>query len=159
MTGGHLIDPRQSPKPLYPVSAFTKLNDDDRKGDRMDANSSRISIVMANMPGLVAEVLEQWVRCQLDMRIVARVSTYLELPSVLNTSVDVVLLGSEHLFPLPSIASYLLEKYPHLHVLALSNNGDEGVGFRLELQHQRLYPLSGDSLISHIRQFSRHNPI
>ena len=112
--------------------------------------SARIRVLLANMPPMLAGVVEQ-VLGQADLEVVNIVNDNFEvLLATGRTQANVVVLGIDET-ALPGPASYLLEEYRHVKVLAVTPDGRRAFLYELRPHMVPLGDASPDRLLAAIR--------
>ncbi len=110
-----------------------------------------IRVMVANISGVSLQLVVQLIQQEQDMLLVGATQDLLELLTLLDDQVDVLILGVADLSAPPGICSHLLEQFPHLRVLALMTPADRGMAYWLGLHQQPLQTISSTTLLAHIR--------
>ena len=119
--------------------------------------SGPIRVLLANLAGVVAELMTQAIAQQQDMVLVGQVQGSVELLLAAQADVHIVVLGARRADPPPGICSHLLTEFPHLRVVVLARGGQVGEMYWLGLRRRKLRQPSTSSLTSVIREAYRLN--
>lgn len=114
-------------------------------------NDAPTRVLVANLPGVVFDVLLPVIDDQADMVLVGKVQGRLETLLAVMDGVDVLVLGASQVSPAPGICSQLLGEFPHLRILVLSFSGDASRVYWRGVRGQRIAPVSGTTLLAAIR--------
>ncbi len=108
-------------------------------------------VLIANMSPLMAEVLENTFELQVDVQLQGIAADYLRAVQMVNENTDVILLGVQRAYPLPSIASYLLDSFPGLRIITIDERGESAAIYWLTLYAKSINPFSTSELLQCIR--------
>jgi DNA-binding NarL/FixJ family response regulator len=112
----------------------------------------RTRILLADLPRMIREIISDTLASQDDMEVVAELPTLASLPAALEDSqADVVVLGGDD----PMLAVALLQRIPHLTVLAVSEEGRESWLYELRPKRVLISEISPRRLVGAIRESSR----
>jgi hypothetical protein len=125
--------------------------------DSPSRSSDIVRVLLADLPGILNELVSENIQAQPDMVLVRAVQGWQELLSA-GGDADVVILGAQQVSPLPGICSHLLVEYPDMRILVLTPNGDQAALYWLGLRQQQLGELSTQELIENVRRAYRINP-
>jgi hypothetical protein len=106
-----------------------------------------IRLLAANLPDEVALTLEQLIEAQPDIKYVGRIQGQMEVLVAVAAGVDVLVLGADHVQPMPGICSHLFYEFPQLKILVIANQ-DAGIYWL----GPRCQPLSQVPMLDMIRQ-------
>lgn len=126
--------------------------------DRLNESSDRIRVLLADLPGVMSDLLSDVIRGQPDMTLVGMAQDGIDLLVAAGQGVDVVIMGASQLSPPPGICTHLLSEYPDLRILVLAQSGDQAALYWLGLRRQRVHVLSAQTLMTNIRRVYRINP-
>ena len=115
-------------------------------------------VLLANLSGVVAQLVAQLIQQQPDMVLVGPVHGDMELLMAVGEGADVVVLGATHTDEPPGICSHLLCEFPFLRILLLKSSGDTATLYWLGLRNQRLKTVTDTSLLTTIRRAYTLNP-
>ncbi len=120
--------------------------------------SRPIRVLVANDPGVLAEIVTRLIGQEHDMVLVDRIEGQVETLSGAQAEVDVVVLSAPQIQPLPAIGSHLLSEYPDLRIVVLATSGDAAMLYWRGLRRRQLAPLSKHTLLANIRWAYALNP-
>lgn len=118
-----------------------------------------IRVLLANIHGLNMQFLNRLIEQETDMIVTGAARNIIELLTLIDNEVDVLILGVTDLSHRPGICSHLLYEYPHLRILAMMNNGDIGTVYWLGLREQSLQNISSATVLRYIRDSYYINPM
>jgi len=114
-------------------------------------NQSTIRVLIANLTGVVAELITQALHQQPDIELLGAVRQWSEV-NVLIGKVTILVIGVEDEVFSSELCLELLNNYPKLKILILKADSDEGMAYWLALHRQPMQVVSSHSLIESIRQ-------
>jgi hypothetical protein len=114
--------------------------------------SEHIRVLIANLSGVLAEYVIHLVRHQPDMKMIGLVNGSVEVLYAMKNQVDVLILGTQTLYPPPGLCSTLLSEFPSLKIVVLSTTEERAIGYWLDVQKYQLPTVSADMLVDSIRQ-------
>lgn len=114
-------------------------------------HDSTIHVLVAELAGVLAEIVEQTVQQQPDMKLLGHVERWTGA-AALGTETRVLVLGANDVYPPPAACLHLLDLYPHLKILVLTTSGDKAAIYWCSVQCQQLYVVSAKTLIDSIRR-------
>jgi hypothetical protein len=117
---------------------------------------SNIRVLIANLNGVVAELIAQTIQQQPDIELLGTVKEWNEVNSLINKATIFVLGSDEEVSSDTYLA--LLNDYPQLKILILRAEGDEGTVYWRTLHCQQMQVISAQSLIESIRQIHSLSP-
>jgi hypothetical protein len=118
----------------------------------------RIRVLLANVSGLVAEIIRSHVADQPEIDLLGVVQGQVETLLAAQDQVDVLVLGAAEVSPPPGLTSHLLSEHPALRIIVISLNGDRGELYWLGLRRRKLPNLTARSLPGLIRRAYALNP-
>lgn len=110
-----------------------------------------IRVLVANLTGIVAEMIQQTLQQQPDIELIANVQGWAEIDTVVAET-DVLLVGVDNLYSLPEFCFRCLSNYPNLKILLLTTTGDEAIAYWRALHCHQLQVISSQSLVESVRQ-------
>jgi DNA-binding NarL/FixJ family response regulator len=125
------------------------VNQPDGNSDELQPDS--IHILIANMPGVLSQLIVQLIAQQSDMLLIGLANDPLETLAAAREA-DIVILGANLAEPPPPICSHLLSEYPNLRILVLSTQSDTLVGYWMGLRHKRLKGGTAQQVLRSIRK-------
>lgn len=125
---------------------------------KVDEQRAPVRVLLANLSGVVAQLVAQLIQQQPDMVLVGPVHGDMELLMAVGDGADVVVLGTTHTDEPPGICSHLLCEFPFLRILLLKSSGDTATLYWLGLRNQRLKTVTDTSLLTTIRRAYTLNP-
>jgi hypothetical protein len=126
-----------------------------RADDEAERLAPPIKVLVANMSGVLSEIVLHAIQQQSDMVLLRYVADLAELPVGVEDQTDVLVIGVVHVYPPPEICRQLWQLFPSLKVLVLSPSGDAAVFYWLSVERHRLKMVSAETLIRSIRQAHR----
>ena len=118
---------------------------------------SNIRVLIANLTGVVAELITQAIHQQPDIELLGAVRQWSEV-NVLIGKATIFVVGVEDEVFSSEICLELLNNYPELKILILRANSDEGIAYWLALHRQPMQVVSSHSLIESMRQIHSLSP-
>lgn len=115
-------------------------------------SQNKIHVLLANLPPLLAEVIQLGINREADIKLVGVVNGNVETLLSAGWQIDFVIMGSKQVETLPEIGEHLLSHFPHLRIIAISNTGDKATLFWLRISNLYVNQLSAQALIRTIRQ-------
>jgi hypothetical protein len=119
---------------------------------------STIRILLANLPGVFAQLVIQAIEAQPDMIIMGQVEGEIDMLRAVKGGTDILVLGAPTLTPVPGICSHLLNEYPHLKIMLLGTQEEGAVGYWLGVKRCRIKTVSADSLLDGIQTLFTATP-
>lgn len=116
-----------------------------------DQSERPICVLVANLSGVILELIVRLIQEQSDMRLVDIAHSHLEILAGIDEEVNLLLLGVKKLHPLPAICSHLLSENPHLKIIVLTANGEHAKIYWLGLYQQQMHTVSANTLLDAIR--------
>lgn len=110
----------------------------------------RIRVRIAEMPGVLRDLVESVVAAQPDLQIVANGSTDPSIESEAVPPADVIVVGVDTIDKVTAFTDRLYA-YPHQRVLALALDGRHAVAYELRPHITELGEISPDGLLAAIR--------
>lgn len=120
---------------------------------------SSIRVLLANMPELLAQIVESYIDEQQDMVLMGRVQGNLEILMAARQGIDIVLLGSPSLEPLPGLCSHLLHEFPLLKVIVITTTADAANACYLGLKQRHVESGSPQKILTAIRDLYDLDPV
>jgi hypothetical protein len=124
-----------------------------------------IRVMIVNLPGKLAQLVEDIVRQQPDMRYLGMIDANLEtregnlrLLQVVRENIDVLVMHTPKANLLPGVFTHLLGQYTDLKLLVVSEADELMVGYWMGLQLKQLTNVSSSSLLDNIRYLATLNP-
>ena len=115
--------------------------------------AEEIKIVLAIETSATSESLRRLIESQQDMVIVGESIGPVEtLMAVSKTEAQVVILELPAANTDPGICSHLLAEFPHLLILSLSANSEQGIIYRQRICKETLDNISDNQILHAIRQ-------
>jgi hypothetical protein len=121
-------------------------------GQQRAEPSSEIRVLVANLAGVLAELVVRSIQEQQDMVLVGEVHGRVALLTAVDTSVHVLVLGARDVEPLPPICTHLFNEYPHLRVVVVATRGDSAMLYWLGVRKHTVGELSPPALVAGVRQ-------
>jgi hypothetical protein len=112
---------------------------------------SGIRILVANLPTVVTEMLNQTIQQQPDLEWLGNLQESEEM-AVTVVQADILILGVEDVYSLPESCFWFLGNQPNLKVLLLTPAGDEAIVYWRALHCYPMQVTSSLSLIESVRQ-------
>ncbi len=119
--------------------------------------NTSIRILIADLPEVVVEMLDQAIQQQPDLEWLGNVQGWEEI-AVTVAQTDVLILGVEDVYALPEACFYFLRNQPNLKILLLTITDDEAIAYWRALHCHQLQITSSLSLIESIRQIYSLSP-
>lgn len=119
--------------------------------------TAMIHVLIANLSGVVAEMVQQTVQQQPDLRLLGSVEGGLEIDAAVAET-DVLVLGADEVYSPPEICLRLLSDYPNLKILVLTTTNDEAIAYWRALHSHQMQVVSSQTLIESIRQIYSLSP-
>ncbi|HEY9830859.1 MAG TPA: hypothetical protein V6D26_09775 [Stenomitos sp.] len=119
--------------------------------------TSVIHVLITNLTGVIAEIVEQALQQQPDIELLGNVEGW-EAVTTAVAKADVLLLGADNVYSPPEDCIWLLSNYPNLKILVLMPNRDEVLAYWRALYCRQLQVISSQTLIESIRQIHRLSP-
>ena len=123
--------------------------------DDSERLASPIRVLVANLSGVMSEIVRKVVQQQPDMALIEYSVDLAELAVSNVEQSDVLVIGAMHVYPPPEICRQLWQSLPSLKVLVLTPSGDAAVVYWLSVERHRLKTVSAETLISTIRRAHR----
>jgi hypothetical protein len=122
-----------------------------RTPDDAPSRARPIAVLTAGLPQATAPGVERAIRQQGDMVLVDRVAGGMDLLVAAGQGVDIVILGAQQVYPPPGICSHLLNEYPQLKIIVIT---DDGLGelYRLDIRHDAVEVTPIERLLDNIRR-------
>jgi len=120
--------------------------------------TSRIRVLLADVPGVIAPLLVQMIAQQPDMILVGQVEGSLEVLIAAGQGADVVILGAPQLRPPPGIISHLLNAFPTIKVMLFSHREDAAVGYWLGVRRCPVKVVTEQSILADVRRLHMLTP-
>lgn len=128
-----------------------------RTDDHKDG-SPPIRVLVANISGVVLQLVAQALAAQPDMKLVGQVEGKVEVLMAASVGVDVLILGTPQVYPMPNLCTHLLNEFPDLKIVALAHTGETAMLYWLGVRRRRIGMLSRRRLLQQIRKVSRLTP-
>jgi DNA-binding NarL/FixJ family response regulator len=123
--------------------------------DSTGALVEQIRVVLSGMPRMLRQIVLALVQVQPDMVIVAETETTNDLYALSRfTRADVIILGAEG-SELPAVGRQIVNRSPHIKVLAVSAEGRSVWLYELRPHEQLIGEVSPEELVSAIRDAMR----
>ncbi len=116
-----------------------------------ERNTVPIRVLIANLSGVLLEIVRQAIQQQPDMTVRLYVKDAAELSVSISDQTDVLIIGAPYAYPPPPICHDLWHSYPDLKVLVLTPSGDPAVVYWLSVRRHRLKTVSLETLVGSIR--------
>jgi len=121
-------------------------------------HTAPIRILIANLSDLLTQFIIEMVDQQPQMQIVGQVQGQLEILIAAQKGVDMVILGTPHLKPVPGIVSHMMNEFPNMKILVLSTIEGKGKGYWLGIHHCRIEYSTADTLQDSIHSLFKKVP-
>lgn len=119
--------------------------------------TASIHVLIANLSGVVAEMVKQTVQQQPDLKLLGSVEGWKEIDaSVAET--DVLVLGADDVYSPPDDCLRLLSNYPNLKILVMTTTSDEAIAYWRALYCHQIQIISSQTLIETIQQICSLSP-
>ena len=114
---------------------------------------TKIRVLVANRPRLMRELLLATIADQPDIEVVGEIQDEVQVLQALEeTHPDFLILALDACMRQPSFCSYVLEKYPHLKILALAPERESSVFYWASLDiHTDRVETSEDGVLGALR--------
>ena len=122
------------------------------------AGRNPIRVLLANISGVLSELVVEVIGQQPDIQIVGQVQDPVDLMLRAGQGVDVLVLGAAMIDPLPGICSNLLVEYPDLRIVVLAATGQVAMLYWLGLRRKRVRAVSAAALLAVLRRAYSLNP-
>jgi hypothetical protein len=119
--------------------------------------TSVIHVLIANLAGVVVEMLQQTLHHQSDIKLLEAVEGWEEINAAIAET-NVLVLGVNDVYAPPEDCFQLLSKQPSLKILLLTTTGDEAIAYWRALHCHPMQVTSSQSLIESIRQLYSLSP-
>lgn len=116
-----------------------------------------IHVLVANLSGVVAEMVKQTIRQQSDLKLLGSIEGGMEIDTAVAEA-DVLVLGAGDVYSPPEICLWLLSDYPNLKILVLTTTNDEAIAYWRALHCRQMQVTSSQTLIESIRQIYSLSP-
>ncbi|MCY7277503.1 MAG: hypothetical protein LH702_28150 [Phormidesmis sp. CAN_BIN44] len=116
-----------------------------------------IHVLIANLSGVVAEMVKQTVQQQPDLKLLGSVEGWKEIDAAVAET-DVLVLGADNVYSPPESCLRLLSDYPNLKLLVLTTTSDEAIAYWRALYCHQVQIISCQTLIEAIRQMYSLSP-
>lgn len=119
--------------------------------------TSVIRVLMTNLRGVIATIVEQAMQQQPDIEFLGNVEGWEALiPSLAKA--DVLVLSVENVYSPPESCFQILHDYPNLKIFVLTTHDDEAIIYWRALHCQQIQIISSQTLIDSIRQIHSLSP-
>lgn len=122
-----------------------------------DEVTSVIHVLITNLTGVIAEIVEQALQQQPDIKLLGNVEGW-EAVTAAVTKADVLVLAADNVYSPPDGCLHLLSDHPNLKILVLMPSSDEVVAYWRALYCRQLQVISAQNLIESIRQIHTLSP-
>lgn len=116
-----------------------------------------IHVLIANLAGVVAEMVKQTVQQQSNIELLGSVEGWGEIDAAIAET-DVLVLGADNVYSPPENCLRLLSDYPNLKILVLTTTSDEAIAYWRALYCHQIQIISSQTLIEAIRQIYSLSP-
>jgi DNA-binding NarL/FixJ family response regulator len=123
--------------------------------DDLNSQVPAIRVLVANLSGVMSEIVLQAIQKQPDMIVSHHVKDLTELSAAVGDHTDVLMIGAPYVYPPPTVCHELWVSFPKLKVLVLTPSGDAAVIYWLTVRQKRLKTVSASTLANAIRQVQR----
>jgi DNA-binding NarL/FixJ family response regulator len=120
------------------------------QGDDVPKRPQTIHVLVADLPKVVSEVVARLVAEEPDMILVGESHGQVETLRAAR-DVDVLVLGTRRVAPMPGLCTHLLSEYPRLTIVAMSNNGESAIVYRLGLRRRSLRRVTVGTVLRSLR--------
>lgn len=124
--------------------------------DRYETTSV-IHVLLANLTGVVAEMVQQTFQQQADIKLLGDIKRWEDIDSEIAET-DVLVLGVDDVYSLPEGCFQVLNNYPNLKIVLLTTTSDEAIAYWRALHCRQIQVTSSQSLIASIRQIYSLSP-
>ena len=121
-------------------------------------SSSPIRILLANLSGIMRQMIANLIQAQPDMVLVGEVDGQIEVLYAALKGVDIVIIGSSQLYPPPGLCSHLLNEFPELKILVYAARESAASGFWLDIRRCYIKDASGGKLVDSLRNLHLIKP-
>lgn len=128
----------------------------DSSRDRNGA-ASVIHVLIANLTGVVAEMVQQTLQQQPDIKLLDEIKKWEEIDAAIAET-DVLVLGVDDVYSPPEAYFRFLSNYPNLKILLLTTTTDEAIAYWRALYCHQIQIISSQTLIESIRQIYSLSP-
>ena len=119
--------------------------------------TSAIHVLITNLTGVIAEIVEQALQQQPDIELLGNVEGW-EAVTAAVARADILLLGADNVYSPPEGCLHLLSDYPNLKILVMMTSNAEAIAYWRALHCRQLQVISSQSLIESIRQIHTLSP-
>jgi hypothetical protein len=112
--------------------------------------TSNIRVVIANLTGVVAELITQSIQQQPDIELLGTVREWNEVNALIGEA-TIFMIGFENETFSAQTCLWLLNDYPQLKILILRADSNEGIVYWRVLHCQQMQVISAQTLIESIR--------
>jgi hypothetical protein len=119
----------------------------------------KIHILMLGMTDMIADLIDQAINHQSDLRFLGQVGRWIDVTAELATRTDVLVMEVETFDPMPEPCIRLICTFPHLKILMLTTHSNSAVACWLGLHRHPLCIESTQMLIDSIRQLPVLDPL
>ena len=114
-----------------------------------------IRVLVANMAGVLLEIVMQAIEQQPDMKVRNYEKDQAGIAQAVGDETDVLIWGAPYAYPPPLICRDLWRLFPALKIFVLTPSGDPAVMYWLSVQQHRLKTVSVGTLLDSIRTVQR----
>lgn len=119
--------------------------------------TSVIHVLIANLTGMVAEMVQQTFQQQPDVKLLGDIKEWEEIDAAIAET-DVLVLGVDDVYSPPEDCFRFLCNYPNLKILLLTTTGNEAIAYWRALHCHQMQVTSSQSLIESIRHIYSLSP-
>ncbi|MCY7274634.1 MAG: hypothetical protein LH702_13105 [Phormidesmis sp. CAN_BIN44] len=119
--------------------------------------TSVIHVLIANLTGMVAEMVQQTFQQQPDVKLLGGIKEWEEIDAAIAET-DVLVLGVDDVYSPPEDCFRFLSNYPNLKILLLTTTGNEAIAYWRALHCHQVQVTSSQSLIESIRHIYSLSP-
>lgn len=119
--------------------------------------TSVIHVLIANLTGMVAEMVQQTLQQQPDVKLLGDIKEWEEIDAAIAET-DVLVLGVDDVYSPPEDCFRFLGNYPNLKILLLTTTGNEAIAYWRALHCHQTQVTSSQSLIESIRHIYSLSP-
>lgn len=112
--------------------------------------TASIHVLVANLTGVVADMIKQTVQQQPDIQLLGSVEGWSEIDAAVAEA-DVLVIGVDDVYAPPEICFQLLSNHPNLKILMLTAMGDAAIAYWRALHCHQMQITSSQTLIESIR--------
>jgi len=124
---------------------------------RESHGTAYIHVLMANLTGVVAEMIKQTFQQHADLELLGSVEGWKEIDAAVART-DVLVLGVDDAYSPPEKCLQLLSNHPNLKILVLTTASDEAIAYWRALHCHQMQVTSSQTLIESIRQIYALSP-